>query len=274
MPDLLKTVNFEGPEPSGRSKCSWVRPRGMVIGLLEWSAKPKEDVCRRISELQERVPTCAPFREEEARTLPIDGYFVDGPRTAIVYQHTSQPTNLRDVLLQVPKPSGEDRRKLGSYIAAAVRSLHVHFSIKHVSLRTESFVFLGSSRHPNLARPYVLDWTREAGCDVYHHAEFQSPDLAWAQQLWSLLMVLSEIAEWKPIQNDAKDSSGILHVQRSRVRCVRNSSWKGALTAEIFSYGFEVLSRDKHILESFSHWDIKKVYDRLCAQLESLGPTT
>ena len=114
MLDLIKTVNFDGPGPSGRSKCSWVRPRGIVIGLLEWSTKSKEDVCRRISELQERIPTSAPFREEEARTLLIDGYFVDEPRTAIVYRHTSQPTNLRDILLQVPKPSGEDRRKLGA----------------------------------------------------------------------------------------------------------------------------------------------------------------
>ena len=41
-------------------------------------------------------------------------------------------------------------------------------------------------------------------------------------------------------------------------------NWKGALTAEIFQYGFEILEKDCDTLDRFSKRDIKRFFDKLC----------
>jgi hypothetical protein len=128
----------------------WLRKDGQtVMGLLEWTTAAP-NIGAYLVVVEERVPTDG-NRPEEIHTLKVDGFFSEGPRP---------PTDLRDVLLKVPKPSGDDRRALSRIIATQVRSLYVHFQLYHMALRTDSFVFFGDAEKPDLTKPYVLDWTR------------------------------------------------------------------------------------------------------------------
>ena len=110
-----------------------------------------------------------------------------------------QPMDLRDVLQKVGKPSGDDRRVLSRIIATQVRSLHVHLQLHHTALRTESFVFFGDAEKPDLTKPYVLDWARPSSPDMYQHPEYQADKPLWFYQVWSLMMVLSEMAARRSI---------------------------------------------------------------------------
>lgn len=133
---------------------TWVRKSRQATGLLEWTTVKPEAFVAYLKAVTERISTYE-NRPEEARTLKIDGLFRGGPRTALVYQCSQQPTNLCDVLLNVDKPSGDDRRALSRIITAQVRSLHVYFQLYHTALQTESFVFFGNTEKPDLTKPYI-----------------------------------------------------------------------------------------------------------------------
>ena len=241
----------------------WLQKGGVTaaVGLLEWTSAPPDALLTHLRDVEERVPTSG-NRPEEAHTLRILGVFSDGPRTAIIYKASSPPTDLRDILLTLPKPTGDDRRALSRIVATQVRSLLVHFQLPHPGLRAESFVFAGAA--PDLTRPYVLDWARPATPDMYRHPEFQPGRARWYYEAWALMMVLTEIAEWCPLDGGFQDEEELRKKRVERVRLVVRPEWKGAATAEIFRFGFGFLDQDVQILEKMSSWDAKRFYGRLC----------
>ena len=164
--------------------------------LVEWYASAPRD----FAEAAENIQTDDDInRPEELRTLKIEGVFNEGSHVALVYQCQQHPVNLREVLLKIPKPSGDERRRLANIVATQIRSLHAHFRFQHAALRTESFVFFSSPSQPNLTKPYILDWGRPSPPSIYQHPDYKAAQPLWFYDVWSLLIVLSEIAEWKPI---------------------------------------------------------------------------
>ncbi len=82
------------------------------------------------------------------------------------------------------------------------------------------------------------------------------------------MMILSEIAEWRPVDRAFTDEEDLRTKKVERARLVARPEWKGAATAEIFEFGFGILlERDVHMLEKYSRWDVKRFYDKLCALL-------
>ncbi|RMD40644.1 hypothetical protein DV735_g4470, partial [Chaetothyriales sp. CBS 134920] len=240
--------NPEGPD--GRSMGEWLRKDGSVdVTMLEWTSAAPKAFLAYLADVEDRIPTDG-YRMEEVHTLKINGFFSQGPRTAL--------------------PSGDDRRTLSSIIATQVRSLHVHFRLHHTALRTESFVFFGNAEKPDLTKPYVLDWARPPSSDIYQHPEFQADRPAWFYQIWSLMMILSEIAEWQPLDGAVQDKAELLRRGSERKKLVTNPNWKGAPTANVFKFGFGFLEKDRQTLEQYSHWHVKRFYDRLC---ECLAPS-
>lgn len=205
-------------------------------------------------------------RSEEIRTLQLAGIFQDNkqPLKALVYESSRQSINLRDVFLRIAKPSANERRILGGIIATHVRSLHVHFELEHLGIRTESFVFFGDPVKPDLKNPYVLDWGRVPYQNVYRHPEYEAGRPSWFYDVWSLMIILSEIAEWKPIEN-SRDATALLMMELRRKKEVMDPSWKGELTAKIMQYGFCFLEQDHEKLENLTRRDIKGFFDTLCA---------
>ncbi|RYC55505.1 hypothetical protein CHU98_g10706 [Xylaria longipes] len=212
-------------------------------------------------------------RPEEVHTLKINGLFRQGPRTAIFYECAESPIDLREVLLKVPKPPDSVIRALARVIATQVRSLHVHFQVNHTALRTESFVFLGG-KPVDYTRPYLLDLARPALPDMYRHPEYRGDRKpAWFYQVWALMMVLSEIAEWRalyPSEND--EGVELLRRKLNRKRLVTSAEWRSALSTQVFRHGFGILEADRETLETYSRWRIKRFYDKLCELLLS-GPS-
>jgi hypothetical protein len=262
-------------------------------GLVEWvTAEPDPALLGRVSE---RIPSGddGEWRLEETHALRIYSTFHDGDRTAIIYECPSKqlPTDLRDVMLTTPKPSFEDRRALARIIATQIRSLHVHFNIIHPALRTKSFAFFSPSRDSDnaavlsdLTRPYILDW----GCrpissssrlhttdEMFQHPECRPSAPAppqWFSQAWALLMILSEIADWHPIEKGSFITWADLgEATLKRRQLVTNESWNNGTTAAIFRYGFGFLTREHVVLAEYSHWQIKRFYDHLCELLAPIA---
>jgi hypothetical protein len=98
-------------------------------------------------------------RPEETRTLNFRGFLpLQGQSlAAIVYECSQKPLNLLEIICTTPKPSPKDKGTLAGVIATYVRSLNIHFGLRHTALRTESFVFFGDPEKPELTNPYLLD---------------------------------------------------------------------------------------------------------------------
>jgi len=244
---------------------TWTNSDGQKIRVLvEWCAPALTDS----AQAAEIIQTDDDFdRPEELRTLKIEGVLEEGSQAALVYRCLQDPMNLREVLLKIAKPSGDERRRLANIIATQIRSLHVHFRLQHAALRTESFVFFGSPSKPDLTKPYVLDWGRPSSSSIYQHPDYEAAQPLWFYDVWSLLIVLSEIAEWKPVDGAFRDERELLKKKLERKKTVMDSNWKSAETAEIFKYGFSFIEKDRHTLEQLSWHDIKRFYDKLCALL-------
>ncbi|SCO86486.1 uncharacterized protein FRV6_10613 [Fusarium oxysporum] len=105
---------------------------------------------------------------------------------------------------------------------------------------------------------------------MYQHPEYQAEKSLWSYQVWSLMMVLSEIAEWQPLDKAFQDDAELRSRKLERKRLATSPGWNGAMTAEIFQYGFGFLEKDRNTLEEYSEWEVKRFYDELCKLLEPL----
>lgn len=252
--------------PSGRSFITWNKEGKDVTRLVEWSIEAPEPFEGHVARVKERVATDKDVnRPEEARTFKIEFYFRDGPRSCLVYR-CFPPISLREVLQHVPRPSPEERRKLGGIIATQVRSLHIHSEMLHMALRTESFVFLSQADKLDYTSPYILDWTRPPS-PIHQHPDYRADKPLWFYDAWSLTMILSEIADWRPLEYADQDGEKLLEWKLNRKKLVKSSDWKGAPTAEIFKYSFDIFDKGHDELGKLSKWEVKRFYDGLCERL-------
>ncbi|CZR65265.1 uncharacterized protein PAC_15165 [Phialocephala subalpina] len=264
-------------DSGGRSMGISKRGDGSQVDvLLEWRASVPADLGALVAKAVENIPTDEDVnRPEEVRTLKFEGLFKakEPSLSALVYECPQKPLNLRDVLLTIAKPSGDDRGKLAAIIATQIRSLNVHFRLRHAGLRPESFIFFGlfsDPTKPNLSDPYLLDWGRPSSPNIYEHPEYQAGQSLWFHDIWSLMMILSEIAEWKPVDGTFRDANELSRKKLQRKQEVMDASWKGDRTAAVMQYGFKFLEKDRSTLQSLSRKDVKRFFDRLCSLLD--GP--
>ncbi|KAI0546730.1 hypothetical protein F4679DRAFT_587255 [Xylaria curta] len=271
MLDYIENITQLPEAPNGRSRGKRILKDGRYTkGLLEWTTCSPELLRYYLKDVEERLPTSG-GRAEEVHTMKINGLFRQGYRTAIFYECEESPIDLREVLLKVPKPPDYVIRSLAKVIATQVRSLHVHFQIDHTSLRTESFVFRGKPVDYN--RPYLLDMVRQPVPEMYRHPEYRADgERAWFYQVWALMMILSEIAEWKPLDYVTPGEGGaeLLRRKLNRKRQVTSTEWKSGLHPQVFRLGFDFLDADRETLETYSRWRVKRFYDELC---ELLSPS-
>jgi hypothetical protein len=169
-----------------------IRNDGSKVNVvLEWRVSASVDLGARVAKAIENIPTDEDVnRPEEIRTLKFEGLFIfqEQSLSALVYECPQKPLNLRDVLLTIAKPSEDDRGKLAGIIATQIRSLNVHLGLRHAGLRTESFIFFGDAKKPDLTNPYLLDWGRPSSPSIYEHPEYQAGQSLWFHDVWSLMI--------------------------------------------------------------------------------------
>jgi len=220
-----------GEDSGGRCMGTCTRhDQSKINVVLERRVPASGDLGARVAKALENIPTDEDVnRPEEVRTLKFEGILIvqEQSLSALVYQCPQNPLNLRDVLMTIAKLSGDDRNKLGGIIATQIRSLNVHFKICHMGLRTESFIFFDSANRLNLTNPYLLDWGRPSSPSIYEHPEYQAGQFLWYYDVWSLMVVLSEIVEWKPIDGTFRDSNDLLRKKLQRKNEGMDANWKG-----------------------------------------------
>ena len=97
----------------------------------------------------------------------------------------------------------------------------------------------------------------------------------WWNQAWALLIILTEIAGWKPlVLGPPGDVAAQRRAKQQRVRLVCDPQWKISLTATVFSYGFGFLDEDCAVLQSDGHWKVRDFYDQLCEMLDPSAAST
>ncbi|KAI0188881.1 hypothetical protein EV127DRAFT_496637 [Xylaria flabelliformis] len=244
MLDYIENIT-QAPEASnGRSRGKRILKDGRSIkGLLEWTPATPEVFLHYLEAIEERIPTSG-GRAEEVHTMKINGLFRQGSRTAIFYECEESPIDLREVLLKVPRPP--------------------------------DYVIRALAKPVDYTRPYLLDMARSPIPEIYRHPEYR-PDgeLAWFYQVWALMMILSEIAEWKPLdQVKPGEESGVELLRRklSRRRQVTSAEWQSGLPTQVFRLGFGFLDADRETLETYNRWRVKRFYDELCELLSPDQP--
>jgi hypothetical protein len=242
-----------------------------LSGLLEWTTVEPKAFLAYLEDVEGRIPTGG-NRLEEIHTLKIHGIFREGSRTALTYQCSQQPADLRDVLSRFKSPpartgalsAGLSRHK--SDLSMCISSSFTQVSVPRVS---SSSVMPRSQTSPSLASSIGRARRPPTYTDI---PNTRQASLFWFYQAWSLMMVLSEIAEWRPLDRAFQGEEELLKRKMERKQLVTNPDWKGASTAEIFKYGFGFfLEKDHYTLERYSRWDVKRFYDTLC---EILAPSS
>ncbi|KAI1080582.1 hypothetical protein F5B20DRAFT_104120 [Whalleya microplaca] len=267
MSGQIKIVKSRPVGSGGRELVYWRMDNGNIhTGLCEWTTMPKETLREYVRDIKERIPT-GEIRTKEVHTLEIfDGFCDEATRTGLVYRCNRRPKDLREILLKSEKFKHTLRRSFSRDIATQIRSLHVHFQLPHNALRTESFVFFFDDRKHRTPcnEIWVLDWARPPSLDIYQHPEYQADKPAWFYQAWSLMMVLSEIATWEPLDGTVQDKTELLRMRTERKQLLTSSDWEDPQDTKVFQFGFGVLEKDRETLEKYSHWQVKRFYDRLC----------
>lgn len=91
----------------------------------------------------------------------------------------------------------------------------------------------------DLSNPYLLHSGCPSSHSIYEHPEYQARQALWFHDVWSLMMVLSDIAEWKHVDGTFfHDANELPQKMLERKNEVVNVNWKGDRTAEIMPYGF------------------------------------
>jgi hypothetical protein len=224
-----------------------------------------------------------PNRPEEARTLGFV-FMVKPPQASVGASHAHageivvnyhpgrRPCDLRMFIVQFPKPTQDERRALCRIVVTQVRSLHVHFELVHNALRLESLVFKYANeddKYPVFARPYIVDWLRTR-CATYERPSFRPDVVNWRNDLWSILIIMSEIADWAVLERSPKTDAELLDMKLRRRELISSDDWKGKQSADIFRYGFEFLVRTKfdNNQDNPSRWEMRRFWDYLLDMLE------
>ncbi|KAH7158151.1 hypothetical protein B0J13DRAFT_618185 [Dactylonectria estremocensis] len=218
-------------EEGGRSLGLFTSNNGIETNaLFEWTAVTHRNFGAHASEVKKRIPTYDDInRPEEARTLKIESIFCGSPA---------------HIIYQCPRPF-------------------------HTALRTESFVFFRKQDgKPDFESPYILDWTGPPS-PAHQHPDYQADKPAWFYDVWSLMMVLSEIAEWRPLSRVFRDEEELRKMRAERRQMVTHPGLRGQrqFTAAVFQKGFGFLDNDRDTLEKLGKWEIKRFFDELCSLL-------
>ncbi|KAK0304463.1 hypothetical protein LTR82_017176 [Friedmanniomyces endolithicus] len=165
------------------------------------------------------------------RALPCLGYIKsrdgdDGIRFGIVFEKPagegagSEPSALRDLYEQRSKPSLSARIMMCAVLARCVHSFHA-VNWLHKGLQSNNLIFFASAVHgQDLSRPFVSGFetsrpdtademtekpTPDPFADIYRHPYAQSGQTDGkyrkSYDIYSLGIVLTEIAFWKRIEN-------------------------------------------------------------------------
>ncbi|KAF2840804.1 hypothetical protein M501DRAFT_1014802 [Patellaria atrata CBS 101060] len=275
IPFLEKEVTYDPSEDSGERSlgtCRLGEPERIVDVVFEWRPSTRPDNLVNILEyVHDEVALENDWlRPEDVYTLPIIGILEEKDRHAIAYDWPGPLLNLHDVIRKTKIPSARVRRHLASLVANKVRSMQVHHRFNHMALRTESFVFERQfdSEVPDLKHVYVLDWGRSPSPSVYQHPKYRKNESRWYYDTWSLLMVLSEIAEWKQIDGNFQNKVELSKKRTSRKEQMIDENWTGSRTSNFFNSAFQFLELDLWTLDTLPERNIKRYYNQLCKVLD------
>ncbi|KAL8388320.1 hypothetical protein RB595_009313 [Gaeumannomyces hyphopodioides] len=247
-----------------------------MTGLWEPTTASQKDVQPVIDKVKKQLARPGGLsRPEEVQTLGIDGWVMLGSQMGLLYTFSDQyePVSLAHEMAATPRPSRKDRVDLAGKIANTVRSLHVHHQINHPALRCGSFVYLRHKVTGKYNGPYLLDWSQcPTGPNLYQHPGYDDgtgktrPAALWVDQAYALIMVLSEIVAWRPMNEPPPgvDAKAMRDARAKREMELRKGNWNA------FPWALErLVGRTSEYHEKASHTNVKWFYDKLCDAISS-----
>ncbi|KAK7420793.1 hypothetical protein QQX98_002597 [Neonectria punicea] len=220
-----------------------------------------------------------PPKAGDVRTLKVAIEETIGDVFDIAYRCPDPVVTLHYILTNVKKPSNDERRNLARIITENVRSMLIRHEVVHGALQTESFLFLDKGNGEYDDQPYITGWmcppsrihAPPMGDPPYYMYDPDNP--GWWDDVWSLMMILSEIAEWKPLDGTGKGDRQMFMSKVRRRQLVKSDVWKGTTTAAIFEHGFGFIYQPREVLKTYSCDEVNRFFDTLCDLLLHGLPT-
>ncbi|KAK7432982.1 hypothetical protein QQZ08_000453 [Neonectria magnoliae] len=212
----------------------------------------------------------SPLKAGDVRTLKVAVEETIGDVFNIAYRCPGPVVTLHYLLTNVEKPPSAERRELARIITENVRSMHIRHQVVHGALQTESFLFLEKGNGKYDDPPYTTGWmcppsrihAPPMGDPPYYDYDPDNP--GWWDDVWSLMMILSEIAEWKPLDGTGKEGRVLFMSQVRRKQLVQSDDWKGKSAAAIFEHGFGFIDQPREVLKTYSFDAVNRFFDTLC----------
>jgi hypothetical protein len=194
-------------------------PEGSAIrpddAQIQWRIRLLTDLLRTVKPDGFRAAPCLGYiKTADPDAATRFGVVLEGPSPT-----QSKITTLQELLGQTPTPSLSTRVALCAVLARCVHSLHA-VNWLHKALRADNIIFFSLSGSLDLDAPFVsgfelsrpsnmVQWTEKPGFepakDIYRHpnAQFSQTDGSSREsyEIYSLGMVMTEIALWKPIED-------------------------------------------------------------------------
>jgi hypothetical protein len=267
-----------GQRSFGRWGSSEHQPPGPAI--FEWreTELDENDIAQYLSMVRDLVPTergDGLMRLNKIQTFKYLTNITNGRYSAIVYKCARSSINLSEAFDTIPKPSTSERIAIALGVAKAIRSLHVDCKLMHPSLRTESFVYVKEDDgNINLNCPFVLDWARRPRATSFYTdprvGAVRLNELTWYNDIWALLVVISEILEWQKLDGNSFAARGLKDAQREWKNRVKSAGWNGEAIANFFTYGLDRISQQSRFLDVVSEREITRYFNKLCDLLDDL----
>ena len=199
-----------------------------------------------------RAPKCLGyFRDEEGDDEPRYGLVYEPPHSSLVA--LSSMKSLKDLLLSIPPPSLNKRIALACTLSESLLYLHA-VNWLHKGVRSESVLFFPQGQsgptdgallsalvlsgfdcaRPDLPEELTLRKPSNIYHDMYRHPSLlqhisgPGPRFQKSHDIYSLGVVLTEIALWLPIENIARIPLGT-NAARSRVQGIRETLLTSAI---------------------------------------------
>ncbi|KPM45166.1 hypothetical protein AK830_g1411 [Neonectria ditissima] len=214
----------------------------------------------------------------EVRTLPVNTTYKKDTTISVAYRCPGAALDLHHTLMNHPKPSTKDRYRLARVITQQVQSLHMRHELVHGALQAGTFVFLDvNGTGAEYKKPYTMGWLSKPS-PAHRHPDYDAQGVRWYDDVWSLMMILSEICEWKPLE--VKLGKGKRPVQDKLCRWqarrklltqtyewLSGDNWDNVPTHEVFSYGFGFIDKPREVLDSYGPDARGEFFETLCSLL-------
>jgi hypothetical protein len=121
----------------------------------------------------------------------------------------------------------------------------------------------------DLDKPILLDWGRADLPGIYQHPKFSAAAKLWYFDIWSVLIIMSEIINWEVNEYPGElNNDQWMELKMAKRAELGDPIINGMALSELYRWAFEFLDQKTRILDDIPFCGIKRFFDVLCHRLD------